>query len=111
MDNYFKIEGTDLRICVPAELDHHHAEQIRRGTDRLIRSRNIRRIIFDFQKTGFMDSSGIGMLMGRYKDMYFMGGSVKAVHVNDRVRKILRLSGVSKILKIDEGSPTGSGDI
>lgn len=103
MNDYFRIDGTDLTVRVPAELDHHTAEQIRKGSDRLIENSNIRRIIFDFQKTHFMDSSGIGMIMGRYKNMRFMGGTVVAVHANERVRRILTLSGIYKMIDIYEG--------
>ncbi len=105
MDTYFKLHGTDLTICVPSELDHHNAEKIRRGSDQLIQNRNIRRIIFDFQKTQFMDSSGIGMIMGRYKNIRFMGGEVIAVHVNERVNRILTLSGIYKVIDIYEELP------
>ena len=49
-----------------------------------------------------MDSSGIGVIMGRYKNMRFMGGTVTAVHVNERIRRILTLSGVYKMLDISD---------
>lgn len=104
MEDFFTVSGTDLTVSVPAELDHHIAEKIKKGSDRLIENSNIRRIIFDFQKTCFMDSSGIGMLMGRYKNMRFMGGAVVAVNVNERIRRILTLSGIHKVIEICEGS-------
>lgn len=108
MENGFQIKGTDLIISVPAELDHHNAEMIRKNSDQMIQNRNIRRIIFDFQKTIFMDSSGIGMIMGRYKNMRFMGGTVIAVRVSERIRRILTLSGVYKVIDIYEGLPLQS---
>ena len=67
------IKGTNLTIHMPKELDHHNAEEIKREADRLLGTRNIRSIIFDFEKTSFMDSSGIGMIMGRYKNIRFAG--------------------------------------
>ena len=66
-------------IEVPKELDHHSAEYIREEADRILSERNIRSIVFDFAKTSFMDSSGIGMIMGRYKSIRFLGGKVIAV--------------------------------
>lgn len=104
MEDYFKVDGTDLTVFVPAELDHHYAEIIKRGSDRLMQSSNIRRIVFDFRRTSFMDSSGIGMLVGRYKNMRFMGGAVVAVNVSERILRILTLSGVYKLIDIYEGS-------
>ncbi len=73
MEKIFAIKGTNLTIHMPKELDHHNAEEIKREADRLLGTRNIRSIIFDFEKTSFMDSSGIGMIMGRYKNIRFAG--------------------------------------
>jgi stage II sporulation protein AA (anti-sigma F factor antagonist) len=49
-----------------------------------------------------MDSSGIGVIMGRYKRIYMLGGEVCAVHTNERMKKILTMSGVTKIMQIYE---------
>lgn len=105
MEPYFEIKGTDLCIGLPEEVDHFNAEKIRKEADRILQSRNIRRIIFDFSRTQFMDSSGIGVIMGRYKNMRFMGGTALAVHVNERIHRILILSGVYKVLDIYDGYP------
>ena len=56
----------------------------------------------NFEKTDFMDSSGIGVIMGRYKTICLIGGEVWAVHANARIKKILTLSGVTKIMQIYE---------
>lgn len=63
---------------------------------------HIRYVIFDFAETNFMDSSGIGVIMGRYKRIYMLGGEVCAVHANERMKKILTMSGVTKIMQIYE---------
>lgn len=105
MDHTFMIMGTTLIIHLPAELDHHSSEQIRKEADRLIQSRNIRCVLFDFEQTTFMDSSGIGMLIGRYKMMRFLGGAVLAVQVNERMQRILTMAGIYKIMDIYEGLP------
>jgi len=105
MNELFKVSGTGLTILVPVELDHHNAEIIRTGADKIIEGQNIRSLIFDFSMTNFMDSSGIGVIMGRYKKLRFMGGVVIAIHVNERIRKILTLSGIYKIIDIYDGLP------
>ena len=66
------------------------------------RQKDIREIVFDFSDTVFCDSSGIGMLMGRYKMMKALGGDVRAVQVRERVGKILMLSGVMKIIPVEK---------
>lgn len=98
----YQVQENCLTIFLPEDVDHHSAEEIKREADRLIDREHIRYIIFDFADTGFMDSSGIGVIMGRYKKVYMMGGEVWAVHTNERMRKILTMSGVMKIMQIYE---------
>ena len=100
MDSGMKVENRSLRIRVPAELDHHSAAQICAQADELVRTQDIREIVFDFSRTVFCDSSGVGMLMGRYKMMQALGGTVKAVRVQGRVERILMLSGVMKVIPV-----------
>ena len=109
MNSLFSITGTTLTILLPAEIDHHNSEEIRREADQLIQRRNIRSILFDFSDTVFMDSSGIGMIIGRYKTMRFMGGTVAAIHVGERMRRILTMAGIYRIIDIYEGMPQQSG--
>ena len=101
MDSGMKVENRSLRIRVPAELDHHSAAQICAQADELVRTQDIREIVFDFSRTVFCDSSGVGMLMGRYKMMQALGGTVKAVRVQGRVERILMLSGVMKVIPVE----------
>jgi len=98
----YEVQENCLTIFLPSELDHHNAEEIRRRADRLIEKHHIRCVIFDFEETNFMDSSGIGVIMGRYRMMNLLGGEVWAVHANERMKKILMMSGVSKIVQIYE---------
>ena len=109
MECEYVLKNNVLRILVPGELDHHVASQIQEETDLLVGTYFIHRIVFDFKNTEFMDSSGIGMIMGRYKNLRFMGGAVMAVHVNERIRRILTMSGIYKVIDIYEGLPQQSG--
>ena len=61
--------GDTLLIHMPKELDHHNCRDLKRDTDLMLDENYINRIIFDFGKTEFMDSSGIGVLLNRYKQM------------------------------------------
>ena len=108
MDEIFSVKGTNLTIKIPAELDHHNSEILKVRADQIIQRKNIRSLTLDFGKTWFMDSSGIGMIMGRYKNMRFMGVTVIAIHVNERIRRILTLSGIYKYIDIYEGLPQQS---
>lgn len=108
MEKNFKVNGTNLTIYLPAEVDHHNAKELKEIADRVLQRKNIRCIIFDFAKTNFMDSSGIGMIMGRYKNIRFMGGAVIAIRVNERIRRILTMSGIYKVIDIYEDLPQQS---
>lgn len=99
--NYL-VEENCLTIYLPQEVDHHYAEEIKKEADGLIARKHIKYVIFDFQNTNFMDSSGIGVIMGRYRQIQLLGGEVCAVHANERVKKILHMSGMTKIIQLYE---------
>ena len=101
----YQVQENCLTVFLPRELDHHNAEEIRKESDHLIEHNHIRYVIFDFAETNFMDSSGIGMIMGRYKNIRFMGGTVIATHVSERIRRILTMSGIYKVIDIYEEEP------
>ena len=103
----YQVQENCLTIYLPREVDHHNAEEIRREADAVIDRNHIKYVIFDFEKTDFMDSSGIGVIMGRYKTICLIGGEVWAVHANARIKKILTLSGVTKIMQIYEVDAVG----
>lgn len=98
----YQVQENCLTIFLPSDVDHHNAEEIKKEADHLIDKEHIRYIIFDFADTSFMDSSGIGVIMGRYKKVYMMGGEIWAVHASDRMKKILTMSGVMKIMQLYE---------
>lgn len=98
----YQVQENCLTIFLPREVDHHNAEQLKRESDHLIERNHIRYVIFDFSDTDFMDSSGIGVIMGRYKRIFMLGGEVCAVHTSERIKKILTMSGVTKIIQIYE---------
>lgn len=98
----YQVEENCLTIYLPKEVDHHNAEEIRKEADKIIAGRHIKYVIFDFRGTEFMDSSGIGVIMGRYRQVYLLGGEVWAVNANTRMKQILNMSGVTKIMQIFE---------
>ena len=104
----YEAKGPTLIIHLPKEFDHHNCRNLRYETDLLMAENYVSRIIFDFTRTRFMDSSGIGMIMGRYKNIRFAGGTVLSVRVNERIRRILTLSGVYKYIDIYEDLPKHS---
>ena len=92
-----------IEFMVP-ELDHHITNEVRDGIDNILSSKPIKNIIFDFKNIKFMDSSGIGVIIGRYKKISSEGGKVSVINVNARVKKIFDLSGMDKIISIYDTS-------
>ena len=80
-------------------MDHHNAVYIRELADGYIEKYPINRIIFDFTGVDFMDSSGIGVIMGRYKQMHYVGGSVYVRGMGNAVERIFRMAGLYKLVK------------
>lgn len=93
-------QGGTLIVYLPGELDHHAATKIREEADRYLEAGTLSEIVFDFSETEFMDSSGIGMLMGRYRMLHLMGGKVSARHLRRQVHRIFQMSGLEKIIEI-----------
>ncbi|SFR81226.1 anti-sigma F factor antagonist [Anaeromicropila populeti] len=95
----YKVENHCLIIQLNSDLDHHSALKIREKSDHIIAHDNIRNIIFDFSNSNFMDSSGIGVIMGRYKKVIFSGGKIAVTGINPPVDRIFRVSGLYKIIQ------------
>ncbi len=94
----YEINQRCLVIRLNGELDHHNALYIREKADKLIERNHIKHIIFDFTGAAFMDSAGIGVIMGRYKKVIFIGGKIAVASVSTTVDRIFRLSGLYKII-------------
>lgn len=98
----YQVQENCLTIYLPKEVDHHNAEEMRKNADTLIERNHIKFVIFDFKMTDFMDSSGIGVIMGRYRMIRLLDGEIWAVHANARIKKILTMSGMTKLMQIYE---------
>lgn len=95
----YEASGQTLIIHLPRELDNHNCKNLKYETDLLLAENYINKIVFDFTKTEFMDSSGIGVLLNRYKQMVQNGGSVTIYGAQHQVTRILSVGGVSKLVK------------
>ena len=92
----------DKLLClqITEEIDHHTTEEIRRKADYEITRFMPRKVIFDFNQVTFMDSAGIGMLIGRYKLVTMLGGTMEMIHVKPSIMKIFEMCGIPKIIKV-----------
>lgn len=95
----FKLCGNALIVSLKEDLDHHNAVAIREKADRLLKREGVRHVIFDFTGVDFMDSSGIGVIMGRYKQVIFTGGKAAVCGIGAAVDRIFKMSGLYKIIE------------
>mgnify|MGYP000459963470 CR=1 FL=1 len=96
----FSRRDTTLRVKVRGELDDHAASMVRRAIDAQIRTEGIRRVILDLNELTFMDSAGIGVILGRYKELVKRGAVLEIDAANDGIRRILRLAGIHRLVRI-----------
>lgn len=102
MNIKYEQKDKQLLIEITEEIDHHIAEKVRRKVDNEITRYMPRKTIFDFSRVTFMDSAGIGMVIGRYKMMKLIGGELEIINANRTVKKILEMSGILKIIPVKE---------
>ena len=97
--NYYEKDKL-LVFKIVDEIDEFSAQKIRREADYEIKRYMPRKVVFDFGNVTFMDSAGIGMLIGRYKIVKTFGGSLEMINVKPSIRKVFEMSGVLKIVPI-----------
>lgn len=88
-----------LTVYLSGELDHRTAGEIRAQLDTLIEDSQARRLIFDLTDLAFMDSSGIGLIIGRYKRLRRRGGSVAVMGVDAHIDRIFEMAGLYQIVE------------
>lgn len=92
--------GTVLKIKLRGEIDHHSAVAVRSAIDDMIRTKRPAELIIDMSAVDFMDSSGLGLIMGRYNTIREIGGTVKVADPSPSIEKIMKLAGLERIIRI-----------
>ena len=102
----YSINSSDnelLSVSLSGEIDHHSAVDIRRGIDTEIERFKPHRLVLDFGAVSFMDSSGIGLVMGRYRLMEPYGGIIEIINVPPSLKRVMQIAGLYKLAEINEG--------
>jgi stage II sporulation protein AA (anti-sigma F factor antagonist) len=97
MQLHFKLVNKTLIASISGEIDHHTCENLRDKVDSQFDNCLGKNIIFDFAGVSFMDSAGIGVVIGRYKKVSPLGGKIAIVNARPNIKRILEISGISKI--------------
>lgn len=91
-----------LSVVLRGEIDHHSAVSVRSAIDEKLYELRPKLFVMDLSKIDFMDSSGLGLIMGRYALMQKLGGEFCVLNPSERVSKIFELSGLGRIIKIEK---------
>ena len=102
MESKYYSEEKLLILKLTEEIDECTVQKIRRMADYEIERYMPRKVIFDFNSVTFMDSAGIGLIIGRYRIVNMLGGTIEIANVTDSIKRVLELSGLCKIIKITE---------
>lgn len=93
-------KGSTLLINIQGELDHHSAEYLRRKIDGEMMKSSTKYIILDLSGVSFMDSSGIGVIIGRYKNITKLNGKLAVINAGTHIRKIFEMSGLLRLIPL-----------
>ena len=94
------VQGT-LIVKLEGDIDHHGANEIREPIDKAMMKKKPKKTILDFQLVPFCDSSGIAVVVGRYKLAAQMGGKIEVINTCSQVQKVLKIAGLEKLVKIN----------
>ena len=100
MKLHYDADKRELLVLLDGELDHHRSALLRNEIDTAVYMHMPAVLILDFHDVTFMDSSGIGLVMGRYKLMNERGGTVTVAKTPAYIGKVMRVSGVGKLARI-----------
>ncbi|WP_181350001.1 anti-sigma F factor antagonist [Thalassobacillus sp. CUG 92003] len=97
--NFTRIENV-LLVRLDGELDHHEANHLRSEWQQILQQQPIEHVILNLEKLYFMDSSGLGVILGRYKEMQKSSGEMVICSISPEVKRLFDLSGMFKIMKL-----------
>ena len=99
MEIIYEVSSDILIADLFGELDHHAAEKVRQNVDEMMALYGSRYLILDFSRVTFMDSAGIGVILGRYRRLQSSGGKMAIASCGPKIRSILNMAGVFSIIE------------
>lgn len=87
----------ELHILISGDIDHHSSSAMREKIDSLIKKYSSKTLVLDFSSVNFMDTSGIGLILGRFKLTNEMGIQLKVINAKSRIRRIIEFSGIKSL--------------
>jgi stage II sporulation protein AA (anti-sigma F factor antagonist) len=101
--NYmFDVKEDVLIVRLAGELDHHEAEELRDQWKDMLYLNPVKHVILNLEQMSFMDSSGLGVILGRYKEVLQLGGEMVVCSVSPSIKRLFEMSGMFKIIRLEE---------
>ena len=97
----YEESGYFLRVKLKGDIDHHSAVAVRSGMDTLLYKLRPRRLYLDLSGVDFMDSSGLGLIMGRYALMKELGGDMIVCNPCGGVERVIKLAGLERYVRVE----------
>lgn len=98
----FEVKKDVLIVRLTGELDHHEAEKLRSKWKDVLYKSPAKHIILNLEAVTFMDSSGIGVILGRYKEVLQLGGEMIVCSITPSIKRLFEMSGLFKIVRLEE---------
>ena len=100
MNYTIKKENNYLVVAVIGDVDMSLTDSLRKDVDQALAEHNVNRLVFDLAEVDFIDSSGLGVILGRYKRVIDKGGTVYLAGAKPQVKKVLELSGLPRLMEL-----------
>ena len=97
-----RTSGDTLTAYLTGELDHHSAKEMREAVDNAVELNMPSKLVLDFGGVSFMDSSGIGLVMGRYRTLLKTGAQLYITGASPQIYKVMKLAGIERLAKLEE---------
>jgi stage II sporulation protein AA (anti-sigma F factor antagonist) len=101
MDVRFSREGNSLVVAIEGEIDHHTASRVRERIDNKFLMEPVKNMILDLSRVTFMDSAGIGLILGRMSRVSSIGGKMKLRSPKPEIQRLLKMSKIGSIMDLD----------
>ncbi len=96
-------DGETVTAFLAGEIDHHTAAEMREAIDIHLTDSGVKLLILDFRDVTFMDSSGIGLVMGRYRQIRYHDGELQVINTSPHIYKVMRIAGLERLAVLERG--------
>lgn len=102
LNSTFAVKEDVLIVRLSGELDHHEAELLRKKWKKVMDKHKVKHVVLNLEEMTFMDSSGLGVVLGRYKEVLQLGGEMVVCSISPSVKRLFEMSGLFKIVRLEE---------